>query len=290
MNETARVISPEEVSSQNVQERDFSQIPEIEVTEDISSYMSGEDLLDVKITSVGASITGKNGNVKNVSLKSLAKAIFDDTGVDTGFMPVLGKEYSAIKRYIQTGNKHILIMESSPGFKKVKYDRSILDDDNFTELLDSGIPYFENESYFEFNIPHPYIIFCLSGKEDERGNIKYSTSKVLTSKVPVFSEDTRLYKYPFSNVYEDYRVCWGALESNIRNRNFKNIMQFGGIVQEFFSNVYNDDLFNSRHSHIEGVRLETVFKDLHLNYNEYPTETLIEGYKMSEIISLLKNN
>ena len=155
----------------------------------------------------------------------------------------------------------------------------------FTEVRNDYMSYAEIP-----NVPYPLIFMGLVLKEQADGSLTYSSSKLYVSKVPVFSENTRLYKYPFSNVYSDQRICWGEMDERVRHSRYSGVLQAGGLLDEFISGINNDDLFNSNHSHRRDRRLFENFMDLSQNYEEYPYDTLQESLTVAELISLLKNN
>ena len=92
--------------------RNIDQIPPIQ--EDLSFLDTEEDsALTLKLTSHGARLESDNdpNYFKNISLKSLAKVIMDDANLDTGFLPLAGKNYSGIRRYVQVKDKHFVFIE-----------------------------------------------------------------------------------------------------------------------------------------------------------------------------------
>jgi len=285
----AGVSQPEEQQEQ----RDLSQIPPIEVEEDFLSYIEENDSLDVKLTTAGARLNLPNGRSKNISLKGLAKAMSDDVGVDTGFLPLLGSNYAGIRRYIQFSNKHILLLEASPGKRKVRFETRCTTDtwrdehaDIYTQDHDNGILEIEGVCF-------PTLIMAVSLEEEDSGRLKYKTSRMYASKIPVFNDDTQLYKFPFGNVYADNRICWGEMEDEVRGHRYNSVLQAGGLLERFMSSYYNRDLFSSSNSHLADIdrnRLQNVFSSLVKDHTEYPVDTLKNAMKVNEVISLLKNN
>ena len=273
--------------------RDLSQIPPLQVDQDFLGAVDNTQCLDLKLTPSGARIVLPDGKFKNVSLKSLAKAIFDDTGIDTQYMPLLGSSYTGIRRYIQSGDKHIILLEASPTKRMIRYDRGYCDNDWVNRRINEGmIQPNDIDNTIEFkDIPFPTILMGITLRETPEGRLKHRTSRLFASKVPVFSDNTRLYKFPYGNIYSDQRVCWGDMNDQVTRETYNNILQAGGLLDQFLMTIYNSDLHDRDRTHMTSEsRPERLFLDLQDNHEEYPYSTLQESLTVAELISLLKNN
>lgn len=59
------------------------------------------------------------------------------------------------------------------------------------------------------NVEHPTLLFYLKVDSGRICDTRIAALKV--SKKAQLSDSTRLYRYPFTNVYGDYHVCWGNI-------------------------------------------------------------------------------
>lgn len=116
-------------------------------------------------------------------------------------------------------------------------------------------------------IPTPNTIFGLGFR-----NSVLTTSLVGTTVMPAFSLETTLKDYPFGNIYNDGRVCWGSAEIG----HIDSIVQVNDVISEFYNASFNGDLFRSPNgeslrSYIESLEGQQFFpsQDLrsHPNYN-----------------------
>jgi hypothetical protein len=268
------VVEPPAVPSAPV---NADQIPPIDMEEEFFGEDLDFDCLTVKITPVGARLERPDDPAyfKNVSLKSLARAIMDDASIDTGLLPLYGNSYIGIRRYMQFKDTHLVFVEASAGKRKAKYDSGNNDEDPS-----------------DYIIPHPYLLMAIKLKETGDGTFKVAITRLFAMKTPLISDDAQLYKYPYGNVYTSSsgKICWGGYQRQVDRSRYSNIMQSGELVNLFLNTGYNDDLF---HREALPIRDVNSFRDVYSHMeskDEYPYETLTETIKLNELISLLKNN
>lgn len=84
------------------------------------------------------------------------------------------------------------------------------------------------------NIPYPSLAFEFRAV---KGNITHSKCYALADEYP--TDDSILYHYPFGNVYDDARICWGSNHLK-RVASMKDVDQF---IPLFFGSQTNNDLF-----------------------------------------------
>lgn len=277
MNELVEIVidapeatpKPVEANSANLH-----QIPPIGMDEEFMNFSAGNDYLTVKLTPYGARLE-KNDDpsyFKNVSLKSLARAIMDDASIDTGFLPLFGSNYIGIRRYMQFRDKHLIFIEASEGIRMAKFDNGNVSED--------------------YHIPHPFMLMAVRLKEMNDGKFKVEDIRMFAMRSPLFMEEAQLYKYPYGNVYtgSQGKICWGDYQSEVDRVRYNNFLQSGELMNTFIHTGYNDDLFHSSTQPISGQR---TFRDVYQQMSErdsYPYDSLSENIKFSELVSLLKNN
>lgn len=90
--------------------------------------------------------------------------------------------------------------------------------------------------YFDtvYVVPFPALmfIFCVA-----TGRINVSEVVALDTDVP--QEDSIVYHYPFGNVYNDGKICWG----NIALPSISNPLELPKAVSAFFASETNNDLY-----------------------------------------------
>lgn len=111
-------------------------------------------------------------------------------------------------------------------------------------------------------IPFPGLIFEL-----EVMNSKVVTSN-LFSYIGTAKEGMKLYNYPFGNVYDEGKICWG-------NMNLPAIMTLKDtekIINMFLASETNNDLFRNRKFQTQRALIEDI-KDKDLFPKEYLTDS-----------------
>lgn len=87
-----------------------------------------------------------------------------------------------------------------------------------------------------YNIPYPALVFYFEAGKD--GHV--TVSKCYASAEESLTPDTKLYHYPFGNVYNDKcNICWG----NIALPVIEELKDFEKLLTLFFGGSTNDDLW-----------------------------------------------
>ena len=87
-----------------------------------------------------------------------------------------------------------------------------------------------------FEVPFPALTFLIATTAG-----KVNVSKVFAVLGQNIAPESTLYHYPYGNVYDDGKICWGQ---NILD-SLPSIRSVDGIVALFFGSETNDDLFKS---------------------------------------------
>lgn len=217
-------------------------------------------VLTVTNNGIKAEFEGSSGNkvFKNIGLNSLARVLNRDAEFDTGFLPIYGSNYIAIKRYIKMGDKEILFLEASPSNRTVNF-----------------------QGGREFSaVRFPGLIMAVVCRVNANGTLTPQHTKLYATQGPILRETDQLYKFPFANVYqEDSRICWGGVQWQ---RGITNLTQAGSLLERFLSETMNRDLYQGNQS------LESKLESLQ-NACEYPYQELRPDFTFRELVSLTKS-
>lgn len=85
-----------------------------------------------------------------------------------------------------------------------------------------------------YNIPFPTMVWNFTVRCNE-----LKKSQVFVAKTDDIKDNTKLFKYPFGNVYDDGRICWGG---NL-NKEIRTIREVEKVISTFFGSSTNDDLW-----------------------------------------------
>jgi len=263
----------EDINSQ--EEMPVHVIPEIEIKENFFDFTSSnEEFLTLKLTDLGIIVEDKEKDrQKNISYQSLFNALSEGVSLDTGILPIIGDSYIAVKQYVVSKDKHIIFIESSPRQRKVVYNRT-------------G----EEKDHLEFKIPFPGLLMCVVLNCAENGIFKLNkdSCRLYALKTPVYNDQTFVYKYPYTNVYADARICWGSSLESLTD-NLVSISQVAGFMEVFLSAQNNEDLYTSSSAPYAGENAKEMFTKMN-ETQDYPYETLKKHLTYKEIVSLLTNN
>lgn len=273
MEELTESIDP--VTNEAAQELPVHVIPEIQIKENFFDFTTtNEEFINLKLTELGIIVEDKeNDKQKNISYQSLLNALSEEASLNTGILPILGDNYVAIKQYIVVKDKHILIVESSPRQRKIKYNRT-------------G----EQKDHREFVVPFPGLLMCITLKRENDNDFKIikDASRIYALKTPVYNDQTTVYKYPYTNVYDDNRICWGN-SLNFLKDNLISVNAVAGLLETFLSADNNEDLYSSSKAPHKGDSAQNMFEAMN-KVSDYPYETLVKHLTYKEIVSLLINN
>ena len=98
-------------------------------------------------------------------------------------------------------------------------------------------------------VPFPVLVFYFRTKMG-----KVTVSKVFAAKDEKLTENTVLYSYPFGNVHDDGRICWGG---NVLP-DIKQLTDFEKLVEMFLGSETNNDLYRN----VGGVTQEQLLAKL----------------------------
>ena len=98
-------------------------------------------------------------------------------------------------------------------------------------------------------IPFPALVFYFRTKMG-----KVTISRVFAAKDEKLTDNTKLYHYPFGNVYDDGKICWGG---NVLP-DIKRLSDFEKVVELFLGAGTNNDLYRN----VGGVTQEQLLMKL----------------------------
>jgi hypothetical protein len=84
-------------------------------------------------------------------------------------------------------------------------------------------------------VPFPEILFVVCVREK-----RIAESRLFACIPPIGRPHDRLYRFPFGNVYEDGRICWG----NMTLPQIDEPIVLDSVVGRFFSSVFSGHLVN----------------------------------------------
>lgn len=130
-----------------------------------------------------------------------------------------------------------------------------------------------------FMVPFPITVFKLGAR-----NGKLCVSYVYAASDEVVTDQSRLSYFPFSNVYEDGKICWG--QNTLPNINA--MRDFDLVTGLFFGSPANTDLYYPSQHLSKDAPIETNTLKEFLGYldgkDEFPAEILKEcGKKISSL-------
>lgn len=137
----------------------------------------------------------------------------------------------------------------------------------------------EDENY---NLPVPGLLFGFRAQK-HNGGLVFSESSVFAVKGQFIGEKTQLCQFPYGNVFDDNKICWGEVQTE-----FKNIFQIASLIDVFLSSNFNFDLdgfyteIDNRKKDEEEEGLEMFWKSMKKE-TRFPEHRLIEECKYGEI-------
>lgn len=212
-------------------------------------------------------------SIKYISPDDLRNIFVDNTVFDFGFLPLIGKDYIGLRRYIKEGSREIFFIESSPCKTNVLH-----------EDLSNPVE----------NVPWPRLLMVFITDRGASGKLSIATTKLYVLKTPCLVGETKLYRFPFANVYEgDNKICWGDLTERLRN--VETSAQMGGMVNDFIHSTMNNDLYSieegendNNHEGDQG-KLTNFLKDC-AEEGEFPYSLLKDlNMNFNSLIDLCKN-
>ncbi len=244
----------------------------ITIKQKFFDFTKGEDYLTIKLAANGARIEGKT--IKNVSYETLAKSIKNETSLDTKYLPLMGSDYIGIRRYLVSKGKHYVFVEATPSIREIGYAGS---SDTEPVLM---------------KVPFPGILFVMTLKENSEGDLQLDSNecRLFALDGPMFNDSAVLYKYPFTNVYNDYRICWGHTLDNINVKNM-NILQGAGLLHLFLTSINNEDLWSSSNYKLDNKpsSCKVLFQELEKD-RTFNSKAMTKAMTAAGLISLITQN
>lgn len=229
-------------------------------------------ILKITTSGIKAEFQGTNGRkvFKNIGLQSMSRILNKDSEFDTGFLPLYGRNYMGIKKYIKLGDKEIVFIEGSPCNRTVKYYNRNIDNPN-QDLL---------------NVRFPGLIMAVVCNVEKSGALKVVNTRLFATQGPVLRDSDQLYRFPFGNVYQpDGRICWGS--ASHEQQKIKNLTQAGSLLDTFLFSRMNSDLYGGS-CNKSGKNLDSYLESLK-DISDFPYGDLIPEISFKELTSLLKS-
>jgi len=147
--------------------------------------------------------------VKAVKAEDLARAMYGDLKVDTGWMG------PNIRRVSEGSGKTVVLVEDPPQVRRVQY---------FDRPYQIPVP----RCLFRFTIANGAVV-------DSR---VVATTDPIPGAAWLPRNDTPVYRFPFPNVYDDTHVCWGRRTVLPAVKP----VEVAGLVNMFYGIPFNGDL------------------------------------------------
>lgn len=113
----------------------------------------------------------------------------------------------------------------------------------------------------------PNILFSL---KTVNGAVTSSCVCCVKKDTKIIEDNTKIYRFPLSNVYNNTRICWGA--NKIYSNKIVNSMDIAKIPYMFLTAPYNDDMYASKipfRKLMEKIQKEKCFDESTLIPLEY---------------------
>jgi len=180
---------------------------------------------------------------KYVNFEDFEEIFKKNINIDTGILPKGAIYYSR-----ENGNT-IVILQRDPQKTEVSYHRR------------------GSSDVVKYNIPTPYSVFGFIVRER-----RIVDSFLVASQMPILENTTEVYKFPFGNVFDDFRICWGRTTlPTIRSPRF-----LAGLPNLFYAAPFNGDLSENvfQGYHYDTNNLEHFFEELN-GREMFPHQKLI---------------
>lgn len=121
----------------------------------------------------------------------------------------------------------------------------------------------------KFLVPFPALAFSTTVTDG-----KIVDSRVFAVADKEINDATKLYHYPFGNVYSHGEICWGGT-GILKRTDYRSPKDLAGIPMEFLSAATNDDLWLKEYCTIPEVPalLSSIYEELQ-SKEEFPDEVL----------------
>lgn len=205
----------------------------------------------------------KNGAVnsnKTISYEELG-SIFEKTGNISS--PYLPGEFG-LQKYMINGNREYYLYIEQPKIVTCKYDINnsnyepdpddFDDDDDYQEALDQWRDASSSSGSNGMNVNQftaPIMAFFVALTKHSNGQYAVNDTYLFALKTPIYTGKEALFHVPFSNVYEEGRICWGNNAVSIPT-----LKAIQGLSTLFFAAPFNTDLDSHRFNHFQRSYLE----------------------------------
>lgn len=133
----------------------------------------------------------------------------------------------------------------------------------------------ENPYLFEF----PALIFYMETRKDKMDTSMMRIYAVKEKTLSEIGSDTKLYHYPFGNVYAEGRICWGSTQLP----EIKSFNDFKKVILTFFGGVTNDDLFRTLGRFHKKITCQRELLEFLVKEEKFPDELLVDtGHTLEE--------
>jgi hypothetical protein len=156
--------------------------------------------------------SGNLTKVKNISVSSLVERLSSNCKIDTGLLPHGTIWFGGSK------NDYSILIEH-PDF---------INSFNFNNVV--------------YSIPFPRCLFKFVVRDR-----RIISSCVVALGHSVISSGDCLYSFPFGNVFQDKKICWG----NVILPDILSPLALRGVISSFFNSGFNGDLFSYSRVRIE---------------------------------------
>lgn len=218
--------------------------------------------------------TVKNGirSTKMTNLRAVQEVLTKETALETPFLPGPW----GVRKYIRKNERELTVITTPPQIRKVKYN-----------MQEERI-----EKVAEYLIPVPgFVWFIHTIVKPGSEKRQYNHGMVKALRDPLYTENQRLYQFPFSNV-DDSWMCWGNQRGVVE---LGNLATLASLPDRFLDMEFNNHLDYGNYAPIQherkGVNVELtrtthIFEYLH----EMQEKAVAEGTNFGFPMEVLKPN
>ena len=253
---------------------------------------------------VSYEIPGRKKQIKVIGISDIPGLFDSKILFDSGMLPVFGTENSyGIQRIIQKDNQMIVFVQGINPFVNMLHTECSDLDENARELLGIGSI---KTAFSEYTKKHeegatcyknvylPNLLMSVQLKKDSKDCWKVHNTGLLCYKDHFISDQTQLYKFPFSNIYRGSTygsICWGS-----ENPVASSAGQAVALIHSFLGAIMNTHLFDP--IKIKGYEIQCSSELLaylslrseDINCFPYEDINLSKVIKYNDLISYLNQN
>ena len=217
--------------------------------------------IDAKIMLEGVQLNWKEGDTiksKTVSIADFARTLLQEVGLTVGPLPL--SPTSRGVRYIKQSDALYMYIEDPPRSIPTRFRQDNL------------------------NIITPRCLWELKivGASTQSGRL--GGERLFALAEPLTHMSTNVYKFPFCNVYNSDRVCWGQNETVHDERQFSEFLEIPDI---YWSSGFNGDLDRRLRMAVAGqecVGTEACFRLMHETGQSIDEDYLTQPRPFSQIV------